>query len=82
MPNFCNYDNYDLQLIDAFKIVTTRTVAELIGVHSYFYKFEIVIVYVRNLRITTMHTTHTCMYGLNAIVVIFKLRVKDSYLQF
>ena len=42
------------------------TVAELIGVHSNFYKFEIVIVYIRILKITVMHTPYTCMYGLYA----------------
>ena len=42
------------------------TVAELIGVHSNFLKLKIVIVYKRILKITALHTTHTCMYGLYA----------------
>ena len=50
--------------INNYLIDNACTVAELIGVNLNFYKFEIVIVYIRCLKVTTMHTTHTYMYGI------------------
>ena len=47
------------------------TVAEVFDVHSNFLKLELKLSFIRSLKTTTMHTTHTHMYRLHALSLNF-----------